>query len=149
MQPETELARYRILVAEDDSMMHELITTRLELAGYRTLHARDGLEALTQLRDAPSAMLLDINMPNLDGFGVLREMRKLGYLNRVPTMVLTARNQTSDVQEAVKLGARDFMTKPFETPTLLSRVARLLRQRSAGPAIPIHGRPASADVHEI
>jgi DNA-binding response OmpR family regulator len=149
MQPETELARYRILVAEDDAMMHELITTRLELAGYRTLHARDGLEALTRLRDAPSAMLLDINMPNLDGFGVLREMRKLGYLNRVPTMVLTARNQTADVQEAVKLGARDFMTKPFETPTLLSRVARLLRQRPAAPAVPTGQRPTAADVHEI
>jgi two-component system OmpR family response regulator len=127
---------YRILIVEDDPMMAELISTRLDLAGYRTVLARDGYEGLDRLRDhKPDAVLLDINMPRLDGFGVLENMKRLG--NRTPTIVLTARNQSTDVQQAIKLGARDFLTKPFEDFKLLSRVARLVRPvqpRAVSPA---------------
>jgi two-component system OmpR family response regulator len=116
------------LVVEDDPMMLELICTRLDLGGYQTMQARDGLEGLDRLRDMkPEGMVLDINMPRLDGFGVLRQMKTLGHLPRVPVMVLTARNQSDDVREAIKLGARDFLAKPFEDQKLLSRVARLVR----------------------
>ena len=135
MPPSFDSNGYRILVVEDDPMMLELVCTRLSLAGYQTVHARDGYEALDRLRDTrPDAMVLDINMPRMDGFGVLREMKTLGH--RTPTMVLTARNQTADVQEAIKLGARDFLTKPFEDHKLLSRVARLVRPAPARPAPP-------------
>ena len=131
----TEANKYKVLVVEDDPMMLELICTRLTLAGYQTLHARDGYEGLDRLRDAkPDAVLLDINMPRLDGFGVLRQMKTLGHLPRLPVMVLTARNQSSDVQEAVKLGARDFLTKPFDDQRLLARVSRLVRPAPARPA---------------
>jgi DNA-binding response OmpR family regulator len=130
MQPSFETNGPRILIVEDDPMMAELIQTRLDLAGYRTVLARDGYEGLDRLRDhKPDAMVLDINMPRLDGFGVLEQMRTLG--NRTPTMVLTARNQSADVQRAIQLGARDFLTKPFEDHKLLSRVARLLRPAPA------------------
>ena len=126
MQPSLETKGHRILVVEDDPMMLELICTRLTLAGYRTAHARDGHEGLDRLRDQKfDAMVLDINMPRLDGFGVLRQMKVIG--NRTPTMVLTARNQTADVQQAIQLGARDFLSKPFEDQRLLSRIARLTR----------------------
>ncbi|HEX4179652.1 MAG TPA: response regulator [Caulobacteraceae bacterium] len=131
----------RILVVEDDPMMLELICTRLSLAGYRTAHARDGHEGLDRLRDQKfDAMILDINMPRLDGFGVLEQMKAVG--NRTPTMVLTARNQSADVQRAIQLGARDFLSKPFEDQKLLSRVARLTRptptrQPSAPPSQPV------------
>jgi two-component system OmpR family response regulator len=134
MQTSFDTNGYRILIVEDDPMMGELIRTRLDLAGYRTVLARDGYEGLDRLRDhKPDAMLLDINMPRLDGFGVLQHMKSVGL--KTPTMVLTARNQSSDVQEAIKLGARDFLTKPFEDHKLLSRVARLVRPsapRAAG-----------------
>ncbi len=134
MQPEAN--RYRILIVDDDPSMLELLDTRLSLAGYRTIQARDGYDGLNKLRDtSPHAMLLDINMPRLDGFEVLRAMRKQGFLPRVPVMVLTARNQPADVQEAVKLGASDFLTKPFDDQRLLARVARLVRSvpgRSGG-----------------
>ena len=124
----SETSTRRILVVEDDPMMLELICTRLTLAGYQTVHGRDGYEGLDRLRDAkPDAMILDINMPRLEGFGVLRQMKTLGHLPRVPVMVLTARNQSSDVQEAIKLGARDFLTKPFDDQRLLARVSRLVR----------------------
>ena len=109
-------------------MMLELLDTRLVLAGYKTYQARDGFDGLNRIRDvSPDVALLDINMPRLDGFGVLRQMGALGYLPRIPTMVLTARNQSTDVQEAIRLGASDFLTKPFDDQRLLARVARLFR----------------------
>lgn len=80
----------------------------------------------------PAAMVLDINMPRLDGFGVLKGMKALGIA--VPTLVLTARNQSSDVQEALKLGASDFLAKPFQDQQLLARVGRLVRRPVARPA---------------
>jgi len=131
----------RVLVVEDDPMMLELICTRLSLAGYRTMHARNGLEGLDQLRDMKfDGMILDINMPRLDGFGVLRQMRILG--NRTPTMVLTARNQGADVQQAIQLGARDFLSKPFEDQKLLARVARLTRPAPAQRPAPAAQAPS-------
>lgn len=133
-----EQDRYRVLIVEDDPLMLELIDTRLTLAGYRTFQARDGYQGLNALKDtAPHAMILDINMPKLDGFGVLRNMRNLGYLPRVPTMVLTARNQSTDVQQAISLGASDFLAKPFDDQRLLTRVARLIKAKR------VHAREAT------
>lgn len=118
----------RILLVDDDPMMLELIGTRLELAGFETVQARGGQEGLSRLRkNDVDAMILDLNMPRLSGLEVLTKMKLLGYLPRVPTMVLTASHQAADLQLAIQLGARDFLTKPFEDHMLLSRVARLLR----------------------
>ena len=81
-----ETKQIRILVVEDDPMVLELITTRLSLAGFHTFNARDGYEGLAMLKEvAPAGMVLDINMPRLDGFGVLRGMKALGIA--VPTLV--------------------------------------------------------------
>ena len=135
MQPERQ--RTRILVVEDDPMIRELIVTRLELAGYQTFTACDGFQGLASLAEVrPAAMILDINMPRLDGFGVLTKMRETGAITRIPTMVLTARNQPDDVRNAISLGARDFLSKPFRDEQLLARVARLLRKVSAPSAAP-------------
>lgn len=129
-----EVKQIRILVVEDDPMVLDLITTRLSLAGFHTFYARDGVEGLARLSEVgPAAMVLDINMPRLDGFGVLTAMRSMGLA--VPTLVLTARSQSSDVEEALRLGASDFLAKPFQDQQLLARVGRLLR-RPAGRAAP-------------
>lgn len=121
------MARTRILVVEDDPIILDLITTRLDIAGYDTYFARDGYEGLTRLHELrPSALVLDLNMPRLDGFGLLRKMRLEGL--NTPTMVLTARNQPDDVRQAITLGARDFLAKPFKDAQLLQRVGRLLRK---------------------
>jgi len=140
MKGSPETPHCRILIVEDDPMVLELITTRLELAGYQTFSARDGHQGLERLAEVrPAAMILDINMPRLDGFGVLRKMKETGQIARVPVMVLTARNQGTDVQTAIQLGARDFLSKPFEDQQLLARVARLVRRtiaRSAPPPPP-------------
>lgn len=123
----------RVLVVDDDALIMELIVTRLELAGYVTAQARDGRDALTRLADfRPQAMVLDLNMPYLDGFGVLRHMQSPAAVTRPATLVLTARNQTEDVQRAIQLGARDYLSKPFRDDQLLARVGRLLaRPRAA------------------
>ncbi len=137
MQGSPDPRRHRILVVEDEPMVLELITTRLQLAGYQTFYARDGHEGLARLNEVrPNAMILDINMPRLDGFDVLRKMKENGQTLRVPVMVLTARNQADDVQTAIKLGARDFLSKPFNDDQLLARVARLVRRAPARPKPP-------------
>lgn len=121
----------RVLVVEDDRGILDLVVTRLQIAGYRTSFARNGSDAIESMRTTtPQAMVLDLNMPGLDGFGVLRRLRELG-LGIPPTLVLTARNASCDVSEVVRLGARDFLTKPFRDQDLLARVARLLRRRPA------------------
>lgn len=121
----------RILIAEDDAGIRDLVRTRLRLAGYDPHTAKNGRQAVEcalQLR--PHAMILDINMPELDGFGVLAELRTQAPDMHLPTLVLTARHSTEDVKRAVSLGAKDYLTKPFTEAQLLARVARLMRVRA-------------------
>ena len=125
--------RATILIVEDDAGVRQLIRARLGAADYSVHVARNGVEALDAItRYAPDAMILDINMPGLDGFGVLEHMRKPGS-QRAPTLVLTARHNAGDVERAIRLGAKDYLAKPFDDRLLLSRVARLFRGRA-----PIH-----------
>ena len=124
MRPE----RRPILIAEDDAEIRHLIRERLESAGYETRLARTGHEALNALSGWRFAgVVLDIAMPELDGFGVLEGMRRLP--DPPPVLMLTARYGANDVSRALALGARDYLTKPFSEQQLMSRMARLLRPR--------------------
>ena len=128
-------AKSRILVVDDDPMILELLVTRLELGGDQVVTARDGHEALKRVAEShPHAMIRDVNMPRLDGFGVLRHLKSMGRIAVLPVMVLTARYQASDVQEAVRLGAKDFLAKPFKDNQLVLRVERLLHSVAQPPA---------------
>lgn len=121
--------RRRVLVVDDDRAILELVCTRLTLAGYDAFAARDGAEALERISGLrPQAMVLDLNMPRLDGFGVLQTLGR-ERAQKLPTLVLTARHGASDVQRAVSLGARDYLAKPFKDANLLMRVGRLFRPR--------------------
>ena len=125
-------AARKILVVDDDESIIDLLSTRLAIAGYNVVTATDGFEAIRALKDArPHAMILDINMPGLDGFGVLEHMRKPG-VHKPPTLVLTARHNAGDVEKAIRLGAKDYLAKPFDDRMLLARVQRLFRGASAG-----------------
>lgn len=128
-----EARRRRVLVVDDEPYIVELIVTRLELAGFETSTARHGAEALDRLAAfRPEAMVLDINMPVMDGFAVLANMKAQGLSDRIPTVVLTARNSGEDVAKAISLGAKDYLSKPFRDEALISRVGRLLaRSRTA------------------
>ena len=120
----------RVLVVDDDVSILELVSTRLTLAGYIVLTARNGVEALSRLSERRyEGMVLDLNMPEMDGFGVLECIADLPY-PAPPTLVLTASHNSADVQRAVKLGARDYLSKPFEDRQLLMRVARLFRAQA-------------------
>jgi CheY-like chemotaxis protein len=119
----------KILVVEDDPAVLQLIVTRLAIAGYTTFEARNGQEAIRRIAEvAPAAVVLDINMPLVDGFAVLKQMHRNGQTNDIAVLVLTARNQPRDVREAIALGARDYLAKPFKDQQLLARVARLFRR---------------------
>lgn len=133
----SERRRPRVLIVEDDPMVLELVTTRLDLAGFQTFFARNGREGLSRIRDLrPDVLVLDINMPVMDGFEVLSHLMAVKAFYP-PTLVLTARNRPEDVKVAIGLGARDFLAKPFRDDQLIARVGRLLRKPtpSSGPAI--------------
>ncbi len=117
----------RILVAEDEQSLNDLLQDALRMDGYETISAKHGLEALRLAREEkPDLIILDINMPQIDGFEVLEKLRKEN--NNVPIIVLTARDQKDDKATGFGLGADDFVTKPFGLEELLMRVSAVLRR---------------------
>ena len=117
----------RILIAEDELSLNDLLQDALRMNGYQTISAKHGLEALRLVREEkPDLVILDINMPQIDGFEVLEKLRKEN--NNVPVIVLTARDQKDDKATGFGLGADDFVTKPFGLEELLMRVAAVLRR---------------------
>ncbi len=125
----------RIFIAEDDESILDLLVTRLRIAGYQTTQEKDGLAALEAIRrNPPSACILDVNMPRLDGFQVLERLRADPLTAHVPVLILTARRAPDDIKTAIRLGATDYLSKPFNHEQLLARVARLLRKRIPPPA---------------
>jgi two-component system OmpR family response regulator len=122
----------RILVAEDETSLNDLLQDALRMNGYETISAKHGLEALRLIREEkPDLVILDINMPQLDGFGVIEKLRNEN--NNVPVIVLTARDQKDDKSIGFGLGADDFVTKPFGLEELLMRVNAVLRRSKNTP----------------
>jgi two-component system OmpR family response regulator len=122
----------RILVAEDETSLNDLLQDALRMSGYETISAKHGLEALRLIREEkPDLVILDINMPQLDGFGVIEKLRNEN--NNVPVIVLTARDQNDDKSIGFGLGADDFVTKPFGLEELLMRVTAVLRRSKNTP----------------
>lgn len=120
--------RPRILIAEDDSLMRDVIRARLNGSGYETHTARTGREAIDRtIVVRPHALLLDINLPEIDGFGVLEAFREDLPALTIPTIMLTARRSSDDVQRAIALGAVDYLSKDVIKTQLLPRLARALR----------------------
>ena len=115
-----EVKGVRVVVAEDDPAVRDLIITILDLEGYKTWVARDGLEALEVVDAAkPAFVVLDINMPRLDGFDFLAALKKRPMSKKPRVLVLTARNAAEDVKRCVALGAKDYLAKPFTKEQLL------------------------------
>lgn len=125
--------KFKILVADDVMDNVTLLTRYLEYEGYDQVVARDGLEAINKIRDEmPDLILLDVNMPNKDGFTVLSEVRADSVIAHIPVIILTAaRLDPSDVQSGLNLGADDYVTKPFDRHELMARIRTKLRVKEA------------------
>ncbi len=125
--------KFKILVADDVMDNVTLLTRYLEYEGYDQVTARDGQEAINKIRDeAPDLILLDVNMPNKDGFTVLEEVRADPAIAHIPVIILTAaRLDPADVQSGLNLGADDYVTKPFDRHELMARIRTKLRVKEA------------------
>jgi two-component system response regulator MprA len=121
----SEVPGGRVLVVDDDPDVREAVETALELDGHSVSIERDGLAALKRLGQAEfDAVVLDVLMPNLDGFEVCRRLRASG--NRTPVLILTARDSEQDTIRGLDLGADDYLVKPFGLGELLARVLAAL-----------------------
>jgi two-component system alkaline phosphatase synthesis response regulator PhoP len=129
----------RILIVEDDEAIAAGLAMNLRLEGYDPEGVHDGQAALERILASPPALvLLDINLPHKDGLSVLRELREQG--NHTPVLVLSARQGEYDKVAALRLGADDYVTKPFALAELMARVGAVLRRvRASVPvALPAH-----------
>ncbi|MEC3954789.1 response regulator transcription factor [Nocardia sp. CDC153] len=124
----------RILIVDDDVRVLASVARGLRMSGFEVETAADGAAALRHIATgAPQAMLLDLNMPNLDGVQVVTALRSLG--NDIPICVLSARSEVTDRIDALEAGADDYLTKPFDLGELVARLRAMLRRAPA----PTHG----------
>jgi DNA-binding response OmpR family regulator len=133
--PISRSQRRRVLVVDDEPRMIHFIRLNLEHDGFEVTEAASGTEALEVLRDTlPDLVLLDVMMPDLDGFETLELIREI---SNVPVIMLTAKGEEDDRVRGLELGADDYVTKPFSPRELVSRVRAVLR-RTEMPGEPVH-----------
>jgi DNA-binding response OmpR family regulator len=137
-----------VLIIEDDSSVCELLFSCLSKAGYRVSIAQSGEAGLSQIEeDPPEAMVLDLNLPGMNGLDVCRAMRRDPWMSRIPVLMLTGQAEEDDVVAGLEVGADDYMTKPFSPKLLTARVKSLLRRRSSNP-IPTDGTVSAGNALE-
>ena len=121
----------RILVVDDDRAVRDALRRALTLGGYEVQSAEDGEQALELVvQGVPDGVVLDVGLPGIDGLEVCRRLRRLG--NRVPILILTARDAVADRIDGLDVGADDYMVKPFDVGELKARLRALLRR--SGPS---------------
>lgn len=136
----------KILIVDDDPRLRDLVRIALERAGHLVLTASDGKQALVQTaRDAPDLVVLDVGLPEMDGFETCRRIRER---SEVPILFLTARDDEIDRILGLELGADDYVTKPFSPRELVARIRAILK-RSAGlpPAPQLEAGALTLDTH--
>ncbi len=118
-----------IMIVDDEPGVRALLSDTLRIAGFETIEAVDGMSALTVLRsNKPDLMIIDINMPLMDGFDLVERIRSAD--NLVPVLMLTARDAKTDIARGLKIGADDYVIKPFGLEELILRVKAILRRSS-------------------
>ena len=117
----------KVLVIDDEPGVRELISEALSLSEINAVQAADGLEALSFLRrERFDLLILDINMPKLDGLALLEKLRSEGM--SVPVLMLSARADKADINQGLRIGADDYLTKPFSIEELVLRVKAIMRR---------------------
>jgi two-component system alkaline phosphatase synthesis response regulator PhoP len=130
----------KVLIVEDDDSMMAALRDGFQYEGYAVTLARDGADGLRQATEtAPDLVILDVMLPKMSGLDVCRDIRKAG--NNVPIIMLTARGQEIDKVLGLKLGADDYITKPFGFLELMARVEAVLRRAT--------GRPARVEAYDF
>jgi CheY-like chemotaxis protein len=118
----------KVLIADDTATGRELVSTVLEGSGFEVVEACDGMEALERAHEhRPDLIILDLHMPKLDGFGVIRQLRSEEEFAATPIMALTASAMMGDKERAISAGFTGYVTKPIRLADLRSEVERLLR----------------------
>jgi len=139
-----EPAEARLLVVDDEPNIVELLAASLRYAGFEVTTAPGGEQAVELARRSPpDLVVLDVMMPGLDGFGVVRRLRSEGL--RAPVLFLTARDGTEDKVAGLTLGGDDYVTKPFSLEEVIARIRAILR-RAGGPGHPTAARLSFADL---
>lgn len=117
----------KVLVVDDSSAIRESVSYVLDQAGYGVVQAGDGLEGLEKLKEGGFDLIVtDVNMPNLDGIGLVRKVREQGQHKFLPIVVLTTESQQSKMQEGKEAGATGWIVKPFDSDKLLAVVKKLI-----------------------
>ena len=141
----------KILVVDDESRMRKLVHDFLAKAGYQVLEAEDGVEAVDIFfsRKDISLIILDVMMPKMDGYQVLKEIRNY---SKVPVMMLTARAEEHDELKGFELGVDEYISKPFSPKILVARVEALLRrnrERASDDILEINGIVVNKSAHTV
>jgi two-component system OmpR family response regulator len=135
----------RLLVVDDEPNIVELLSMSLRYAGFEVATASNGRDAVTQAsRFRPDLVLLDVMLPDIDGFSVVRRLRGEG--TRVPVLFLTARDATEDKITGLTLGGDDYVTKPFSLEEVLARIRAVLRRVNGGGGTPAGAKLTFADL---
>jgi two-component system OmpR family response regulator len=129
--PSSAAPEARLLVVDDEPSIRELLTASLRFAGFEVFAAADGAEALRLAEQhRPDLVVLDVMLPDFDGFTVTRKLRERG--REMPVLFLTARDDTSDKVQGLTVGGDDYVTKPFSLEEVVARIRAVLRRTGAG-----------------
>jgi len=121
--------RNTILVVDDQTNVRNILEFNLKRKGFDILSAQDGLAAITlAINNQPDLMLLDIMMPGIDGFQVLEKLRSDERTSSIPVLVVSAKGTEDDILQAMKLGAKDYIVKPFNLDQLMQKAFKLIQQ---------------------
>lgn len=107
----------KVLIVEDEKMLAEMYATKFSMEGFTAIQAHDGAEGIERAQaDTPNIILLDIIMPKLDGFGVLKQLKSQATLKNIPVILLTNLGQDDDIRKGKELGASDYFVKANHSP---------------------------------
>jgi DNA-binding response OmpR family regulator len=122
----------RVMAVDDDQVIRGLLEVNLQMEGHEVVTAVDGQDALDKVRaDPPDLIILDVMMPNLNGWQVAEQLRAEEATRDIPIILLSARAMENDVRKGTELGADSYVTKPFDPIELMELVTRLLEERQA------------------
>jgi two-component system, OmpR family, response regulator len=147
------LPEARLLVVDDEPSIRELLSASLKFAGFEVYTAEDGAEALRLAEQhKPDLVVLDVMLPDMDGFSVTRRLRERG--REMPVVFLTARDETSDKVQGLTVGGDDYVTKPFSLEEIVARIRAVLRRTgvTGGPdtgMLVFHDLELDEDGHEV